>query len=346
MKYTIRDIAKLANVSPGTVSKVINNTGSISPETINRVKKIIEETKYEPTFSAKALATKKSNLIGLIYAGEITAEFNHPFFNQVINSFKNEIGKLGYDILVFSNKQDSPEKEDYLARCKHFQVDGCLIIAGDKIEEATNELDMSGIPCVGIDVELKGERSSYVTTDNRKVSARVIEHLYLNSMNTVAFIGGPDDSIISNIRKNAFLEFTKLFQMEVRHHWIQYGNYFEDSGYESMKKILLKKPYPEVVFTASDMMALGALRALKEANIAVPDEIKVIGCDDIEACRYSEPPLATVRQDKEKMGEVAAQMLHELISSPKKSLSPVLVDPELIIRDSCVIQPTGITNKR
>src|SRR5690625_3610168 len=295
MKYTIRDIAKLAGVSPGTVSKVINNTGSISPETINRVKKIIEETKYEPTCLAKALATKKSNLIGLIYAGEIIAEFNHPFFNQVINSFKNEIGKLGYDILVFSNKQDSLEKEDYLARCKHFQVDGCLIIAGDKIEEATNELDKSSIPCVGIDIELKGERSSYVTTDNRKVSARVIEHLYLNSINTVAFIGGPDDSIISNIRKNAFLEFTKLFRMKVHSHWIQHGNYFEDSGYELMKKILTKKPYPEVVYAASDMMALGALKALKEEGILVPEEMKLLVCEEIDVFSYTDPPLLPLK---------------------------------------------------
>src|SRR5690625_695275 len=207
MKYTIKDIAKMAGVSPGTVSKVINNTGSISHDTRKKVKKVIKETGYQPSFSAKSLATQKSNLIGLIYAGEITAEFNHPFFNQIVNAFKNKVGKLGYDILVFSNKTFSKTKENYLARCKHFQVDGCLIIAGDKIEEATYELDKSDIPCVGIDLELKGERSSYVMTDNRKVAARVVEHLYLNSIKNVAFIGGPGDSFISSIRKDAYLHF-------------------------------------------------------------------------------------------------------------------------------------------
>lgn len=344
-KYTIRDIAKMAGVSPGTVSKVINNTGSISQKTIERVGKIIKETGYQPSFSAKSLATQKSNLIGLIYAGEITAEFNHPFFNQVVNSFKNEIGKLGYDILLFSNQHFSQTKENFLARCKHFHIDGCLIIAGDKIEEATYELDKSDVPCVGIDLVLEGKTSSYVMTDNRKVSAYVVEHLNQNSIKNVAFIGGPIDSTISSMRKDAFLHYTELHNMTVRPEWILHGDYFDNSGYELMNKIIANKPYPEAVFAASDLMALGALKALKEAGISVPEDIKVIGCDDIEACRYSDPPLATVRQDKEKMGEVAAHMLHELINV-NKTISPVLVEPELIIRDSYEVNLKKDARKR
>lgn len=336
MKLTISDIAKMAGVSPGTVSKVMNQTGSLSALTIEKVKKVIEETGYQPSFSAKSLATKKSNLIGLIYAGDIHAQINHPFFNEVVNAFKNAIGELGYDILMFSNSQFSKENQDYLARCNHYQLDGCLIIAGDKIEEATYDLDKSNIPCVGIDIELMGTRSSYVTTDNRKVSARVVEYFHAHGFKEIAFIGGPDDSNISNIRKDAFIHFMNRFELTVEQDWIEHGDYFEESGYKAMKNIIAKGRLPEVVFTASDMMALGALRALKEANISVPDSIKVIGCDDIEACRYSDPPLATVKQDKEKIGALAAQMLHKLING-KKEVSSMLVDPELIIRESSFI---------
>src|SRR5690625_7178540 len=96
--------------------------------------------------------------------------------------------------------------------------------------------------------------------------------------------------------------------------------------------------YPDVDYAASDMMALGALKALKEEGMLVPEEMEVIGCDDIEACRYSDPPLATVREDKEKMGEIAARMLHDLINHAQKSLIPVLVDPVVLISDSCMIQ--------
>ncbi|MRH41933.1 substrate-binding domain-containing protein [Aquibacillus halophilus] len=336
MKLTIKDIARMAGVSPGTVSKVINNTGSISPKTIKKIMKIIEDTGYKPSFSAKSLATKRSNLIGLIYAGEVNVEFNHPFFNQVVNAFKSAIGKLGYDILIFSNNEFSNDRENYLKRCKHFQLDGCILIAGEHLEEAVYELDQSNIPCVGVDIELSGPSSSFVTTDNSKVSAKVVEHLYLNSIKEVAFIGGPEDSIISNIRKEAFINNMNQFGMTMRDHWMQYGDYFEDTGYKSMKQILAQRPFPQAVFAASDMMALGAIRAIKEAGLKVPEDIKIIGCDDIEACRYSDPPLATVKQDKDKMGRLAAHMLHDLINNNTEP-SSVLVDPELVIRESCLV---------
>jgi LacI family transcriptional regulator len=326
----------MAGVSPGTVSKVMNQTGSLSTKTIEKVKKVIEETGYQPSFSAKSLATKKSNLIGLIYAGDIHAQINHPFFNEVVNVFKNVIGQLGYDILMFSNSQFGKENQDYLSRCNHYQLDGCLIIAGDQIEEATYELDKSKIPCVGIDIELMGETSSYVMTDNRKVSARVVEYFHSQGIKDIAFIGGPDDSNISNIRKEAFIHFMNRFEMTIEPNWIQHGDYFEESGYKAMKEILAKGLIPKAVYAASDMMALGVLKALKEADISVPKDIKVIGCDDIEACRYSDPPLATVKQDKEKIGEVAAQMLHSLING-EKEVNSILVDPEIIVRQSSKI---------
>lgn len=337
MKLTISDIAKMAGVSPGTVSKVMNKTGSLSAKTIEKVKKVIEETGYQPSFSAKSLATKKSNLIGLIYAGDIHAQINHPFFNEVVNVFKNEIGKLGYDILMFSNSEVSKENQDYLARCNHYQLDGCLIIAGDQIEEATYKLDKSPVPCVGIDIELMGSNSSYVMTDNRKVSARVVEYFHSYGISDVAFIGGPEDSIISNIRKDAFIHFMNRFEMNIEPRWIKHGDYFKDSGYTIMKKMLTEGTRPQGVYAASDMMALGILQALKEADISVPNDMKVIGCDDIEACRYSDPPLATVKQDKDKIGELAAHMLHKLING-KKEVNSMLVEPELIVRESASVQ--------
>lgn len=337
MKLTIKDIARMAGVSPGTVSKIINNTGSIGHQTKANVMKIIEETGYQPSFSAKSLATKKSNLIGLIYAGEVGVDFNHPFFNQVINAFRKAIGQLGYDILVFSNNQFSKNKEDYLARCKHFQLDGCIIVAGEQIEDAIYELDQSSIPCVGVDIELTGPKSSYVSTDNHKVSAEVVEYFYLHSIRDIAFIGGPEDSVISNIRKNGFYDKMSQLGMKIREEWIQYGDYFEESGYLAMKSILSASPYPKGVFAASDMMALGLLKAVKEAGLNVPSDIKVIGCDDIEACRYSDPTLSTVKQDKDKIGKLAAYMLHDLINGNSES-SSILVDPELVIRESSGVE--------
>ncbi|MBX0358582.1 LacI family transcriptional regulator [Halobacillus sp. Nhm2S1] len=335
MDLTIRDIAKMAGVSPATVSKIINNYGGISESTRKKVYKIIEDTKYQPTFSAKSLATKKSNLIGLIYAGKINVDFTHPFFNEVVNSFKRAVGALGYDLLLFSNEKFYKGESKYLERCKHFHVDGCLVIAGDEIEEAVHDIAKSEIPCIGIDLKLEGPRSSYIMTDNAKIGAKVVEYLYLNKVRNIAYIGGKQDSLVSSIRNIGFIDAMNQFGLTISKDWIYYGDFFEDSGYEGMKEILKGDRLPEAVFAASDMMALGALKALKEVGLSVPEDIQLIGCDDIEACRYSDPPLTTVKQDKQKLGKLAAYMLEDLIKDDH-DIQDVKVDPELVPRASTI----------
>ena len=335
MNLTIKDIAKMAGVSPATVSKIMNNYSGVNKHTKQKVLNIIEETGYRPTFSAKSLATKKSNLIGLIYAGKINVDFTHPFFNKVMTSFKQVIGELGYDVLMFSNEQFQQDNGNYLARCRHFQVDGCLIIAGEEIEEAVHKLVQSEIPCVGVDLNLSGPNYSYVMTDNEKISNKVVEYLYMQNIREIAFISGKLDSTIAQQRERGFVNAMQQFGMEVNTDWIYHGDFFEESGYQGMKHILEKTPYPKAVFAASDLMAFGAMKAIKEFGLDVPEDICVIGCDDIDACRFSTPQLTTIRQDKEKLGKLAAHFLNDLINGIEQR-KPLLIDPELVIRETCI----------
>ncbi|WP_217588262.1 LacI family DNA-binding transcriptional regulator [Lentibacillus saliphilus] len=334
MNLTIKDIAKMAGVSPGTVSKIMNNTGSISEKTRKKVLQVIEDTGYRPTFSAKSLATKKSNLIGLIYAGKINVDFTHPFFNEVMTSFKKNIGELGYDMLMFSNEQFQQNSSSYLARCHHFQVDGCLIISGEEIEESVYELVKSDIPCVGVDLALDGPKFSYVMTDNKKISYKIVEHLHALRIQEIAFINGQKDSTVAKLRADGFYKAMKQFGLSINEKWIQHGDFFEDSGYKAMKKILSNSTIPKAVYAASDLMAFGAIKAIEEAGMSVPEDICVIGCDDIDACHFSSPSLTTVRQDKEKIGTLAARMLHDFIEGSEEE-NPIFVEPELIVRESC-----------
>ncbi|MGB3100509.1 MAG: LacI family DNA-binding transcriptional regulator [Psychrobacillus psychrotolerans] len=330
---TIRDIAQMSGVSRGTVSKVINNYDGVSELTKRKVLEVIDKTGYQPTFSARSLATKKSSLIGLIYAGKINVEFNHPFFNEVISSFQKTLGAMGYDIIIFSNEMFDKDSVDYLARSRHFRLDGCLIIAGEEVEEAVSELDKSDIPCLGIDLELTGENSSYVMTDNFKVSQLAVEYLYLNSIRDVGYIAGKDSSDISNQRLEGFLQTMSQFGMTAQPQWIKHGNFFESSGYEAMEVILQGESLPKAIIAASDMMALGAMRAIKDYGLRIPQDIQVLGCDDVEACRYMEPALTTIKQDKQKIGRLAAIKLNDLINGVT-GLMPTLVDPELVVRNS------------
>ncbi|WP_174818569.1 LacI family DNA-binding transcriptional regulator [Paenibacillus kobensis] len=335
MKITIKTIAELAGVSVSTVSKILNNYEDVGAETKDRVLKIIEEHGYSTTYSNKAAAPRKSMLIGVVYAGKINAEFNHLFFVDVISAFKKRIGLLGYDLIFFSNERLSDDEGDYYSRCRQHQVDGCIIISGDEIEPGIAELDQSDIPCIGIDLELTGTRSGYAMSDNGSISNNAVEHFYLQGYKEFGFIGCSDTSRISQLRENSYREALQRYGLPVTESWFVNGSdFFEQSGYLAMLRMIESGTVPRAVFAVSDLLALGAVRALKEKGYRVPEDVAVIGCDDIEACKYVTPPLTTVRQDKEKIGLLAALMLYDLINGQLQS-SSVMVAPQLVIRQSC-----------
>ncbi|MCP3807478.1 LacI family DNA-binding transcriptional regulator [Paenibacillus sp. SEL1] len=331
----IKTIASMAGVSVATVSKIINNYTDISEETRQRVLKIMEETGYRPSSSAKTLATKKSNLVGVIFAGKLNVDFSHPFFVDIINVFKKQIGLLGYDLLFFSNEKFLDNGEDYLARSKYFSVDGCIIIAGDEVEKSVFDLDASPIPCIGVDIELTGASSCYIMSDNQKISMKVVEHFYMNGYREMGFIGIERPSLVIKEREEAFTASLKRFSLDVRPEWVVYGkDYAAEDGYQVAKAWIQQGNLPKAIFAATDLLAFGAIRAFKESGLRVPEDIAVVGCDDIEACRYTEPPLTTVKQDKQKIGRLAAMVLFDLMNK-QMDTKCIKVEPELVIRSSC-----------
>ncbi|WP_243387291.1 LacI family DNA-binding transcriptional regulator [Bacillus kexueae] len=333
MKVTIKDIAKLAGVSPGTVSKIINNYQDVGEETKRKVLKIMEETGYTAVRAQKE-ASYRSNVIGVIYAGKINADFNHPFFIEVMNAFRKSIGILGYDLLFFSSEQEKG-KEDYYQRAMHHKVDGVFIISGEEVQPSIYELDKSSIPCIGVDIQLEGNQSAYIMTDNYKISSKVVEHFYLNGYREIGFIGGLPGSKIGQMREEGFRNTMAEFGLSVTEEWITNGDFFTDSGYLAMKQMLRSpKGRPQAVFATSDLMAFGAMKAIKEHGLKIPEDIALVGCDDVEACNYTDPPLSSVHQDKKKIGRLAAYMLHDMINNQIQP-SAVMVEPELIVRESC-----------
>ncbi|WP_412761738.1 LacI family DNA-binding transcriptional regulator [Paenibacillus macerans] len=342
LAVNIKTIAEMAGVSVSTVSKIINNYRDISEETRTKVLEIMKQTGYVPSNSAKTLATKKSNLIGVIFAGKLNIDFTHPFFIEVLNAFKKQMGFLGYDLLFFSNEKFHSVDGDYLARCRHFQVDGCIIVTGQEVEPSINELDHSEIPCIGVDIQLNGKSSGYIMSDNYKMSYKVVEHFYLLGYRDLGYIGSTLESDISNMREQGYKDAIESFGLPVTEQWFVNGdNFFESSGYEAMTRIIQSGSLPRAVFAASDLLAIGAMRALKEHGFHVPQDIAIIGCDDIEACKYTTPTLSTIRQNKDKIGRLAASLLYDLINSQSET-SNVVVEPELVIRESCGGKPAAL----
>ncbi|WP_438433921.1 LacI family DNA-binding transcriptional regulator [Gorillibacterium sp. sgz500922] len=331
----IKKIAQLAGVSVSTVSKIINDYPEISEDTKERVRKIMAETGYIPSNSAKTLATKTSHLIGVIFAGKLNIDMTHPFFIEVVNAFKKQMGILGYDLLFFSNEKFQG-RGDYPARCRHFHVDGCILLSGEELEPAIRELDESEIPCVGVDLTLTGPNSAHINSDNFVMAELVANHLAGLGYREFGYLGSTETSEMSRDRETGFRQALAKRGFAVREDWfIHAGSFYEEAGYAAMRRLLDSGgPRPRAVWAASDELAFGAHRALGESGLRIPEDIALVGCDDIEASRYIRPALTTIRQDKETIGKLAALLLFDLINR-QGGLPAVQVKPELIVRQSC-----------
>ncbi|GIO16746.1 LacI family transcriptional regulator [Cohnella xylanilytica] len=331
----IKTIAAMAGVSIATVSKIINNYSDVGEETRQRVLKIMEETGYKPSSSAKTLATKKSSLIGVVFAGKLNSDLDHPIFVKVLNSFKKQIGLLGYDLLFFSNETFFQTKEDYLARCRHFQVDGCIVIAGDNVEPSIDDLARSDIPCIGIDIALGGSNTTYLMSDNAKIAAKVVEHLYMCGYRELGLLGIDRNSGVTLIRENSFRDALRSFGLPLKPEWFVHSpGYEKECGYRAMKEWIAAGSLPRALFAVTDLLAMGAMEAAKEHGLRVPQDLAIVGCDDIDAATFTDPPLTTVRQDTEKIGRLAALMLFDMINN-QIDPSAIVVESELIVRGSC-----------
>ncbi|SDO64040.1 LacI family DNA-binding transcriptional regulator [Alkalicoccus daliensis] len=333
MRMTIKEIAELAGVSRATVSKIINNYDDVGEKTKKRVLDIMEQHNYRPSYSAQTLARKKTNVIGVIYAGEVNADFNHPFFVEVIDAFKKQIGFMGYDLLFFSNEKFHKEEEDFLERCRHYNVDGCIVISGGNVQPSVYELDKSEIPCVGLEIQLNGPNSSFVMSDNHQLIELGVDHLVDLGIQNIAYIGGLRGSLITKLREESFRFHMKEKNLPIKTNWMLEGDFFEESGYNAVKKLLLQNELPQAIFASADMMAFGAMRAIKESAYSLED-FAIIGLDDIPASRYVNPALTTIRQDKVKLGETAATLLHARIEELEVEQG-VYLPGELVVRESC-----------
>jgi LacI family transcriptional regulator len=333
MKKTIKEIARLSGVSPATVSKAINNYSDIGEETKTKIFEVINQIGYQPVSSNKS-SSRKLNLIGVVFAGRISADLNHPFFADVINTFKKEMGKFGYDLLFFSNEKYENGEGDFLADCRAAQIRGCIIIGGNEIQQNIYDLDHSELPCIGVDIELTGRKSGYLITDNYKLAKSVVEHLYLLGHREIAYIGGIPSSIVGQERTNGFIQAMNEYGLTINEGCFAHGDYKVQSGYDITKSMLEQNNLPRALFAASDLMAYGAITAIREKGLSIPEDVAVIGCDDIESSQFISPSLTTVRQDKEKIGKLAAHMMMDMIQDVSETCS-VRVDSELIIRNSC-----------
>lgn len=332
MKYTISDIAKMANVSKATVSRVINNKPEgVGKETRENILRIIEESGFQPSMVARGLVTKKTKSLGLIIT-----DIDNSFYPQLVRGAEDYANKHGYSLFL-CNSANNPEKEkEYIKVFLEKSVDG--VILSSSMNETSyhyNILESKNTPLVALDRCLEGDYyDASVFFNNFRGAYIAVKYLINNGHKNIAFISGPKSLVISQNRLRGYKMALEERNIEIREEIIVEGDFQFESGYNRTIELIDQGKEFSAIFAGNDLMAIGSIKALKSRNIKIPDQVEIIGFDNVEISKFIEPQLSTIGQPAYEMGVKGAEQLIKLIEGKKIEKKNIILEPELIIRET------------
>ncbi len=327
---TLKDVAKRAGVSTATVSHVINETRFVSDELKARVHQAMEELNYHPNAIARSLRRSKTHNIGMI-----VPDISYPFLAEVARGVENAGFELGYNVILCDSDGDLEMEANYIELLREKKVDGIVFVATGESSSHVQALVEQGMPVVICDRELPGVEVDTVIADNVGSGYQATEHLIGLGHSRIGCIAGPQTLEISNKRARGCKGALEQHSIPWREEWITRGDFRSRGGYEAMRELLALDEPPTAVFACNDLMAIGAICAASQKKLRIPQDIAIIGCDDIASASFTNPSLTTVAQPKHEMGAAAVEMLVERIRDKSKPTTRRLLPTELVLRDSC-----------
>ncbi|MCS7178173.1 MAG: LacI family DNA-binding transcriptional regulator [Anaerolineae bacterium] len=342
MPPTLEEVAKLAGVSRSTVSRVINQQPNVRPEVRERVWEVIRQTGYQPHAAARSLATRRTRVIGLVIPQAVTTLFTDPYFPIFMRGVADACNAHNYHLMLslFSHRraQGAPTSQDALYQqiLRSRYLDGVVVSSATLDDPVFHHLLEDGVPFV-IAGRYPHERANYVDVDNVVGARMAVEHLLRLGHERIATITGPLNMFAAQDRLEGYRQALTARGIPIDEHLIVEGDFTEQGGQAAMKRLL---PYrPTAVFAASDMMAIGALKALREDGLRVPEDIALVGFDDVPLASMVDPALTTVRQPIEQLGSMAVELLISLLENPQReTVHRVVLPTELVIRASCGVR--------
>jgi LacI family transcriptional regulator len=328
---TIKDIARAANVSYATVSRALNNKYGVRVRTRERIRRIAAELGYRPNAIARGLVKKRSFTLGLVLP-----DIANPFFPEVVEGIEKAAVGSGYSVLLCNTNWDAEREESYVRLLSERRVDGILVSPiADERGRFEALLDQLGVPAVHVSNAPKGTSRSYVIIDDVQGGFLATRHLIEQGYERVGFIGPATGGVTVDDR---FLGYKRAleehgFPVDDRLIWLH--DFRSRSGYLTIRRMIQTKAFPRAVFAANDLLAVGILQGVREEGLRVPDDIAVVGFDDIELARMFGVGLTTVAQPKREMGRIAVELLLEAIDAGKGALARhVVLQPRLVVRSS------------
>lgn len=331
-KSTIKDIAAVLGLTPSAVSKALNDHPRISDKTKIAVKQVAQDLDYQPNFLSSALRKGKSNLVGVIIP-----RVNSHFFSSVVENIEKVLNLNGYNIIMTQSNELYTKECQEIDTLLKIQVDGIIAsMANETIDlEYYQKIKSKGVELVLFDRGEEELNVDYVGIDDYKSSHLVIDHLVSQHCKRIAHIAGFKHIRIYKERIRGYKDALEKSGLTVQENWIIESNLRLEDGRRIMQQLLDFPERPDAVYVAGDIAALGALQVLLENNIKVPEEIALIGFSDEPFTSLTQPSISTVNQHSNQIGKLAAEAFLERMNDPhKKSINRIILEPELIIRQS------------
>ena len=325
----IREVAKRAGVSTATVSRVVNGTAPVDARTEKRVRAAIARTGYYPNTHARTLGTGKSHIYGMIIS-----DIENPFFPELVKCFERIAVEHGHEVLIANTDYRAERMEVCVRRMLERKVDGVAIMTSEMDSELIRMLSGRGIPIVFLDTGAVGDRISDISLDYESGVDQAIDHLTSLGHRKIGFVGGPVNLASARTRHRAFLASLERKKLGHREEFIRAGNHRFDGGYAAMADILKLDQRPTAVLASNDLTAIGVMRAIYAAGLRVPEDISVVGFDDIALSSFMSPPLTTIRLPRAHIAEYAFASLYAASQRGVNQGVTHIVRAELIIRES------------
>ncbi|MDP9898328.1 LacI family DNA-binding transcriptional regulator [Variovorax ginsengisoli] len=328
---TIKDVALQAGVSVTTVSHVVNTTRHVSTAVRERVELAIRELGYVPSAVARSLKSNTTRTLGMLIPNS-----SNPYFAEIVHAVEARCFAAGYT-LILCNTDDAPARQSvYLKVLAERRIDGLIVVSTGDDDALVAQLHGLQMPAVLLDREIDDPGCDLVETAHKDGALLAMQHLLALGHRRIACIGGPAHVIAGELRVQGWRQaLANAGVLPEGDALLWRGGFTSQGGHEAMRAILSSPgARPSAVFACNDLMAMGALRAAHEVGLRVPDDLSVVGFDDIELCAYTSPPLTTVAQPKARIGALAVDMLLERVSGQRHQPHQMVLPAELRVRAS------------